>query len=249
MDLLAVDVGFSARRTTTGIAYLHGDCVRAFRVGSDPAERRAVLPPNLSAQVAAFDGPVLPAGTAPVMERVCERVFIRDEFRNRCKPGLSHHGFGLALRQACADTQAQLCSFLPHDVVTVEAFPNLFLGVLTPRHHFEARPRPKRGRRFDWLYERVATTRAVEGALRRRAGLPHTAWESLAKEKDHEKRAALVCLVTAALAANGAATKVGDDEGGSFWLPPWESWQPWAKASLERIVGGGKFPTLNVIVN
>src|SRR6516165_6634054 len=27
---------------------------------------------------------------------------------------------------------------------------------------------------------------------------------------------------------------VGEPEGGWFWLPPWATWQPWAKQGLER---------------
>jgi hypothetical protein len=42
----------------------------------------------------------------------------------------------------------------------------------------------------------------------------------LRSETDHELRAALICLLTAALAARGIAAIIGEAEGGWFWLPP-----------------------------
>jgi hypothetical protein len=54
-------------------------------------------------------------------------------------------------------------------------------------------------------------------------------WRRLESERDHELRAALICLLTAALAARGTAAIIGDLTGGWFWLPPWSVWQPWAK--------------------
>jgi hypothetical protein len=43
----------------------------------------------------------------------------------------------------------------------------------------------------------------------------------LRSETDHELRAALICLLTAALAHEGTAAIIGEAEGGWFWLPPW----------------------------
>ena len=40
-------------------------------------------------------------------------------------------------------------------------------------------------------------------------------------EADHELRAALICLLTAALAEKGTAAIICETEGGWFWLPPW----------------------------
>jgi len=40
--------------------------------------------------------------------------------------------------------------------------------------------------------------------------MPDAFWVRLRAEKDHELRAALICLLTAALAAQGTATIVGD---------------------------------------
>jgi hypothetical protein len=65
----------------------------------------------------------------------------------------------------------------------------------------------------------------------------YTRWEAvrnrLRSETNHELRAALICLLTAALAPKGTATMIGETEGGWFCLPPWSSWEPWAKEGLE----------------
>jgi hypothetical protein len=103
----------------------------------------------------------------------------------------------------------------------VEAFPNAFLAVLIPEVELLSAPKLKRGRRFDWLYEQVATTGRLESALSQGLDMPDELWVRLRTEKDHELRAALICLLTAALAAQGTATIVGESTGGWFWLPPW----------------------------
>jgi hypothetical protein len=64
--------------------------------------------------------------------------------------------------------------------------------------------------------------------------LPDEVWHRLRTETDHELRAALICLLTAALAAQGKAAIIGESTGGWFWLPPWSLWQPWAKEGLEN---------------
>src|SRR5271165_4454749 len=87
----------------------------------------------------------------------------------------------------------------------VEAFPNGFLGVLMPEGELLSAPRLKRGRRFDWLYERMATSGRLESVLSKSLELPQEFWRCLSTETDHELRAELICLLTAALAAQGTA--------------------------------------------
>ena len=64
-------------------------------------------------------------------------------------------------------------------------------------------PKLKRGQRFDWLYERMVTTGRLESVLSKHLVLSDQVWNRLSSETNHEKRAALICLLTAALAANG----------------------------------------------
>jgi hypothetical protein len=115
----------------------------------------------------------------------------------------------------------------------VEAFPNAFLGVLMPEVELVAAPKFKRGRRFDWLYDQMVTTGRLESLLSRNLDLPDKVWNRLRSETNHELRAALICLLTAGLAARGIATMIGEAEGGWFCLPPWLSWEPWATKGLE----------------
>ena len=98
-------------------------------------------------------------------------------------------------------------------------------------------PKLRRGRRFDWLYEQVVTTRKLETALSKGLELPDEVWRRLRSERDHELRAALICLLTAALAATRTPAVVGEPTGGWFWLPPWSEWQPWAKQAFDSVAG------------
>ena len=117
----------------------------------------------------------------------------------------------------------------------VEAFPNAFLAVLTPEAELLSASKLKRGRRFDWLYEQIATTGELESILADRLDLPHEVWRRVRTEKNHELRAALICLLTAAFAAQGTAEAVGEPTGGWFWLPPGSLWQPWAIKGIESV--------------
>jgi hypothetical protein len=107
-----------------------------------------------------------------------------------------------------------------HKGPTLEAFPNAFLGVLVPGVKLLTAPRFKRGHRFGWLYDRMVTTGSLESLLSENLGLPGVVWQSLRSETDHELRAALICLLTAALADKGTAAIIGEADGGWFWLPP-----------------------------
>ena len=62
--------------------------------------------------------------------------------------------FGSTLARSVWANGANVCRGGP----IVEAFPNAFLGVLTLEAELLSAPKLKRGRRFDWLYERMATT-------------------------------------------------------------------------------------------
>ena len=247
MDLMGVDVGFSITRPTTGIACLQDDQLFLARTGTTWESREDAIPRGFQPSVIALDGPLLPQGADKLIRRHCESLFIRSPFHNRCKPGLSHWGRGLELRQATADACAQFgrvfassASAEEHHPVSrggpiVEAFPNGFLGVLMPEEELVSAPKLKRGRRFDWVYERVVTTGRLKTALSKCIELPSEVWRRLAGERDHELRAALICLLTAALAATGTAAIIGEPTGGWFWLPPWSVWQSWAKQGFERV--------------
>jgi hypothetical protein len=241
---MGIDVGFSKTRQTTGVACLEGDQLSLGRAGTAWISREAKIPKGFHPSVIAIDGPLLPFGADRHIRRYVESIFIRAPFHNRCRPGSSHHGVGLELRQASGDACTQFGRILAHPVLgssstvsrkgpIVEAFPNAFLGVLMPEVELLAAPRFKRGRRFDWLYDRMVTSGRLESLLSKNLDLPDVVWQSLRSETDHELRAALICLLTAALTAKGTAAVIGEAKGGWFWLPPWSLWEAWARNGLE----------------
>jgi hypothetical protein len=99
-------------------------------------------------------------------------------------------------------------------VPVVEAFPNAFLGVMLPENTYAAGGGPARRSKSDWLYERALERGALGRVLR------HLGWNDpgtrtwIETETNHERRAALICLLTAGLAHMGNATIVGDSAGG-----------------------------------
>jgi hypothetical protein len=243
-NLMGIDVGFSKTRRTTGIACLEGDHLTLERVGTAWESREAKIPKGFQPSVIAIDGPLVPLGSDQTIHRHVDFIFIHAPFHNRCRAGLSHHGAGLELRDASRDASTQFGRLLAlsasanRDTICregpiVEAFPNAFLGVLMPEVELLAAPRFKRGRRFDWLYDQMVTTGRLQSLLSRDLDLPDVVWNRLRSDTNHEKRAALICLLTAALAAKGTATMIGETEGGWFCLPPWSLWEPWATQGLE----------------
>jgi hypothetical protein len=244
MKLIGVDVGFSKTRETTGIACVDGEKLYLDRAGTEWNSRREKVPPSFQAPVIALDGPLLPASADGLVRRSCEYAFIQAPFHNRCKPGLSHFGTGLKLRRAAAEACTQFGEFVSFPAPSkrgvrvsrrgpiVEAFPNAFLGVLLPESRFPA-PKLKRGHRFDWLYGQALEAGRLEPDFLG-LDLPDEVWRRLKEERNHELRAALICLLTAAFAVHQTAAVIGESAGGWFWLPPYSLWEPWAKCGLAK---------------
>jgi len=239
MKLLGVDVGFSAKRATTGIAWLDGDRLGVATARTYKDDRRRKLPPDFHPSHIALDGPLPPLSHGDA-RRLCEHALIHAPFHNRCKPGLSDFGSGLRLRReswaAFEEFGGDLAASITREGLVAEAFPNAFLGVMTPAEAYPRAPKGRRGKRFDWLYDEVAATGRLARELSDLLDLPVEVCIRLRRERNHEKRAALICLITAALAAQRIATTVGDEAGGWFWLPPRSLWQPWAVAGLDQVL-------------
>jgi hypothetical protein len=119
----------------------------------------------------------------------------------------------------------------------IEAFPNAFLGVLIPGESYEQFDR-KREKKSDWMYRKVTEQGTLRAPLNKLGWIEHDTInlfeEQAGRNGDHEKRAALVCLMTAGFAASSSAAVVRSTAHGWFWLPPLKCWQPWAKAALEN---------------
>ncbi|MDQ3281702.1 MAG: DUF429 domain-containing protein [Acidobacteriota bacterium] len=243
MHLAGVDIGFSERRRSNGIAvFRDGQLVRAERLGVN--ERDTALRELRNVSVVAIDAPLLPPGTADTLPRYCERFFSLGHFQKRCKPGMSHiRGTGQRLREHGRRAAEQLLiarSFVPsveprqrvwHDAPIVEAFPNAFLGVGIPDDDYLAASKMKRGGKFDWLYEHWID-RGLFRTVVDAAQLPTEIAHRCETETDHDIRAALVCLLTAAFAAQGTAVAFGQEVDGYFFLPPAHLWAKWASDSF-----------------
>jgi predicted nuclease with RNAse H fold len=243
VNLVGIDIGFSKRRRSNGVVVVHhGKLIRAERVGVD--ERNAALRSLADVDVVAIDAPLLPPGTAESLPRDCERIFSRGLFQKRCKPGMSHiRGTGQLLREHGRRAAEELLGAgtfrvsehprkrIWHGAAVVEAFPNAFLGVLVPDEDYGRERKFRRGGKFDWLYDRWIE-RGFFSEVVATAGLSDEIASRCKIERDHDVRAALICLLTAAFAANGTAAAVGDEIGGYFFMPPMELWAGWAKESL-----------------
>jgi predicted nuclease with RNAse H fold len=225
MHLVGLDIGFSKGRRSNAIAILRDGRLVAART-LNVTERNELLQSLRDVDVIAIDAPILPPNTPETLPRDCERVFSRGLFQKRCKPGMSHvPGTGRQLR-----AHGRQAADLMVSTNVVEAFPNAFLGVVIPDEEFAARGTIKRGGKFDWLYNcwiKHKLFRPVVAA----AGLPDEIADRCEAESNHDIHAALVCLLTAAFAANGTCTVVGQETDG-FFLPPIQLWAPWAKGPV-----------------
>ena len=213
MELIGFDIGFSEKKRTSGVARLRAQVLSCSRATSEWGNRAAALGDGI-ADVTAIDGPILKNIDYP--KRLCETVFSCGCFGPRCKPGFSHvPGTGRKLRAAAKETAERMKSLTRgHDPASgfprvlegkniVEAFPNAFLGVLLPDFRFKHMPHLQRGKKFDWLYEQCRKSHVL------RSLVDYVGQEDLAMvlsdietNRDHEERAALVCLLTAASVAS-----------------------------------------------
>jgi hypothetical protein len=114
----------------------------------------------------------------------------------------------------------------------IEAFPNAFLGVCLENDVYETMPVLRRGKKFEWLYGRwkaLALVRCLPGLT----SAEQASFQKVFDETTHhEHQATLVCILTALLAARRRFTAVGDEQGGWFFLPPWECWKGWAQDAV-----------------
>jgi hypothetical protein len=245
-SLLGVDVGFSASGNTTGIAWRVDGKVGSRLVGSGWDSRYAALPERIYFELAALDAPLVPA-SVETPRRGCESVFYRGPFATRCRPGMTHFGRGLELRRAGELASTQFSAVLRPEALTsmraipgtpmVEAFPTAFLGVLLPAETFvDSLASEKRRQKSDWLYEAVVAQGVIDRLLEHLGWIERETAVRLSEERNHDIRAAFVCLMTAGFAAAGTATVIGDEIGGWFWMPPIALWADWAVAAIKLTI-------------
>jgi predicted nuclease with RNAse H fold len=190
----------------------------------------------------AIDGPIVPTATNPEqLIRRCERLLSKGPFGKRCKPGFSHFGTGLKLRNAATTIASEMPGYRRHNGVrVVEAFPNAFLGVMLDDKTYAALERIPRGKKSDIFFAQAVRGRTFDRlfeCLEWDDAILRDRIQAVARETtriSHEHRAALVCVLTAACAWSGQAAYVGDDVGGSICLPPLSMWAGWARTALEE---------------
>lgn len=244
MELIGFDIGFSKIKRTSGAARLRGIILSYSRATSEWSSRARVLG-DCIAEVIAIDGPILKDIDYP--KRLCETVFSCGSFSHRCKPAFSHvPGIGRKFRAAGKEAAGHLANLTHGQDTTcafprvsegknlIEAFPNAFLGVLLSNSCFKEMPMLKRGKKFDWLYDQCCKSQIFRSVVDY-VGLGNlqTVIAAIEANRDHEERAALVCLLTVAAVEVGRYTAVGDDEGGYFFLPPFVLWEEWARHELQ----------------
>lgn len=244
MNLIGLDVGFSAKKRSSGVARLNSGVVSVGCATASLKSRTALFGVD-EVDVAAIDAPVL--GRDSYDKRACERLFTLGCFQRRCKPGLSHvAGTGRDFRQAGQESARQLSEITSGRELSaqfprvceasnlIEAFPNAFMGVLLPGGCFDRIPKLRRGRKFEWLYDQCRKRNIFDSVINMigPATLP-SVLQYIKSNQNHDQKAALICLLTAAAVAAGRYTAVGDPAGGYFFLPPWKAWAPWARQEVE----------------
>lgn len=243
VSLLGIDVGFSERRETTGIAsYRFGRDVRLHCVGSRSEHRAVALHDGTLYDAIAIDGPIV-RDTTTIAARRCEHILARGAFAKRCKAGFSHFGTGLKLRHAATSIANEMPAYKRSArSPVVEAFPNAFLGVMLDDVAYEAMGSPiPRGSKSDIFFAQAVKDGRFEDLLeyldwnddRLRDTLNSVA--SSPTRAAHEHRAALVCVLTAGCAVSGTADYVGDEAGGFICLPPRQLWAAWARDAVANV--------------
>jgi hypothetical protein len=255
LALLGVDVGFSRTRKTTGLAWFAGSTIETALTGSSGPERSRSLPRDVRFSIVVLDAPVVPTHNYDAA-RGCERVFYGGAFSRRCRPGLSHHGRGITLKDAGRQATIDFASVLvpgalpfgPYVVPSmpiIEAFPNTFMGVLLPEKYFASWTKRLRKAKSDWLYEQVINAGLFRNLLSNLELASSSILRTFEEAQHHDERAALICLLTAMFAWSRNAIIIGDHNGGWFWLPPKSLWDPWAATALEVAIGASskkRFP-------
>ncbi len=202
----------------------------------------------------AVDGPLVPHGTPPSLCRPVEQALGGGGFARRCKAAFSHvPGTGRLLREHAGAAADRLLAAAPQPTRVpavraapgiIEAFPNAYLGVCLPDSVHAAQPPLRRGRKFDWLYDRWLAPE--HAGLLDRLGLPACLPAAMPGTRDHDERAALICLMTAHGALAGRVTTLGEPVGGWITLPPLDCWANWAQDALAAAMH--RLPSLQLIV-
>jgi hypothetical protein len=244
-DVAGIDVGLTFVKPTSGVCRTgdSGDVVRHTYI--DRVSRTAALGGELIYSVLAIDAPVLPEGKLDYSPRPCEKLFIWGAFQKRCKPGETHvSGTSQALRRSGVETAHALAATVAKEDFDrpfprvfcgrniVEAFPNAFLGVSLEESAFGSST--ARGQKFDWLFDQWLRQGLPEKLRAILCWTREEFWRSVCGNRHHDERAALICALTSICVLRGFYVAVGEPVSGYFFLPSWETWASWARATIDR---------------
>ena len=249
--VLGIDVGYSDRRKTTGMSALWWNTTTVWwrsEVASSQAADRADVLEHLTSDAGdemlavAVDGPLVPDLVFRPTYRCAEALLTRGLFGRYGKPGACNAGGGPRLHRE-ATTLAHFAldrrtisraTHEPriHERAVVEAFPNLFLGVLCAESTY---PEPRHKRRWtDALFPVVgpSLTAMLAGLLPGRT--IQVPWPA----RGHDAIAAFVCALSALCVAARRYVAVGSHADGFIMLPPHDAWgaDPWAERALRTNV-------------
>jgi predicted RNase H-like nuclease len=250
--VIGIDAGWSEKRSSSAACVLEWSntkvlvhdpvCFRATSCDIECTLGEAIAKRTIT--VAAVDGPLREDLTVIGAYRRCEQLLTRRIAPVIGKPGQSSSPNGRRLNQA-ANTFARwlLANMLTPAHLTrapivgkeiVEAFPTSFLGSMLDQH---AVPPHKRGKRSDAYYEKLAEDRTLVHLVERL--LPGRCVPfDFAAVRNHDKRAAVACALTALCVAAQQYRAVGNKDG-YIILPPVKSagatagLQPWALKLIE----------------
>jgi predicted RNase H-like nuclease len=255
--VLGIDVGYSKSKPTTGACLLIWTGTeahllpRCFGTEASDQETWKAFVGGRKLLAVALDGP-LAANLKPANQyRQAEKLLTRG-FGSIGKPSRSSDPRGRRLSEAAsaiALAVARATHVLEathhariHERAVVEAFPTSFLGVM-----LDAGAIPPHGHRSDAYFEHLLGPefeRPPPPAQNRIAGLmemllPGCSGFQAAGIIHHDKRAAVVCALTALCVARRQYIAVGDRKHGYIVLPPLVSagnpgLQPWAWELLSK---------------
>jgi hypothetical protein len=272
--VLGIDVGYSLTKKTTGLCLLAWDknhitwqCVNTGTAIQSRKEALNQLVRGYQGRdvlAVAIDGPLRPNLIVDDENyRAAESLLSCGRFQKRGKPGPTNGGSGpqlhreattlarFALKHTCVAKSAYVQAI--YESAVVEAFPNLFLGVLCDEAKYPERPNEHR-RWTDTLFPMVQPVLAalVSNLL---PGRTHSgSWDL----HNHEMIAGLTCAITALCLAGRRFVAVGSPADGYVILPPRSSWgssahnnnERWAARELERAINNKrlrrKFPRATV---
>ena len=240
--VLGIDVGFSERKNTTCLTLLtwgHGLCEhRSVKTGSSDERRReslrSLLPMGVCIEAVAIDGPLCRDLEQVKHYRSADALLSRGRFQRRGKPGQTSSPTGQELHRHATQLARLVLELVESGWISVkdsahwqpvfsraivEAFPSMFLAALIPEDRLPEIHRDASDRYWETAvhggYLDELLNALIPGEIR--AFPPQ-------KVSDHEKRAGIVCALTALSVARRRFVGVGDPEGGDIILPPADAW-------------------------